>query len=908
MAEYRCICCGEIKESEKECNCSKCGYRMYLAPYDRGQILIQIIREFIYKLRVGKDIDSFFRFYRDATPQEQSNNTQSKKTRVISKSEDEARFPNFNKIQGYVCSAEKTEKFIGRLEESIEQMRTHFHDSFQASYALNLDLLKTKTNEFEAILKEALKALYITVEFAPLDFPSITLDYNEIPDEKILSLVDTAFELLEKLVVKIHRFIKANNIYGTAYQYKFKSNPKRLKDQASALKETIEKISDILDKRYTVDIFSDGVVELHEMLAALWDAICIIMGISILKPICSYKTLGGTVISKEAICSEFFGIIQQRYAALDSIVYSEEFLTKKNEDELFDLYNQMIKVDSLGLLGINKMELSVSGESERKLNALIGLRSIKDSIRKIKAYAIANKGTEMLNLHMCFYGNPGTGKTEVARIIAGILYENKILPTNHVIEVDRGGLVGQYLGETAQKTMAQIERAMGGVLFIDEAYALIPPDGRFDYGNEAVATLIKAMEDYRGKFCVIMAGYRNQMHELISSNPGIKSRIQFELDFPNYDRKELEKIATLMLNRMGYSISEEAMCKILDVTDFRRMASNFANARELRNILEQVIMCQNLRCGGGDDREIGLVDVNNYIKDSRVVLPTSDKGGNGRILTAEEELDRLVGLDSVKRMVKKIKAYAKRNQHDTNFNLHMCFYGNPGTGKTEVARIISRILYEAGVLTEAKFIETDAHGLMGKFVGETAPKTEAKVREAMGGVLFIDEAYELASNEMGNGTINYGAEAMSALIKQMEDYRGRFCVILVGYQEEMKSMIGINPGLKSRIQFELEFPDYTKEELGEIAKLFLKKKGYRMAAAAEEKLLDVTEYYRKKENFANARTVRNVIDKVILNQNLRTDEEPNNQILLLDVEEYISEEKIDLNDTNGGKFKIGFGQ
>ena len=171
----------------------------------------------------------------------------------------------------------------------------------------------------------------------------------------------------------------------------------------------------------------------------------------------------------------------------------------------------------------------------------------------LTVYALANKGSDALNIHMCFYGNPGTGKTEVARIIAGILYEAKILPTKKVVEVDRGGLVGQYVGETPQKTMHAIERAMGGVLFIDEAYALIPKDGgAWDYGQEAVATLIKAMEDYRGKFCVILAGYKNQMMEMLSSNPGFVSRIQFELDFPNYDRGELEQITRFMLQKRKY--------------------------------------------------------------------------------------------------------------------------------------------------------------------------------------------------------------------------------------------------------------------------------------------------------------------------------------------------------------------
>lgn len=914
MSEYKCICCGEVKESEKECSCSKCGYKMYLSPFDRSQILIREIKKFVRQLRVLKNMESFLSFYREIPKKGQNNQSNSDKEKVdiVPKSKDDARFPNFAKIQGYVCAADKTEKFIERLNASIQQMRKHFHETFQSEYKTNLDSLLANTEELDAVLKEALKELGITSELPSLSLPAIVLDYSEMPDEELIPLADEIFDQLEKLTAKIHKFIKVNNIYGSAYQHKPKNQyklPGKEANYAADLKKAIDFLGRTLEKKYSVDIFSDGTEELQEMLKALWNAVSIVMTVPVLKPISRYIMPDGKMVFGNAIYDELLELVQQRYASLDAIVLSDSFLSDKSENELFALYNKMIEIDSLGLMGIYKSNLSIPGKSERKINALIGLGSIKDSIRKIKAFAVANSGADKLNLHMCFYGNPGTGKTEVARIIAGILYENKILPTNKVIEVDRGGLVGQYVGETPQKTMYQIERAMGGVLFIDEAYALVPKDGGFDYGNEAVATLIKAMEDYRGKFCVILAGYRNQMHEMLSTNPGFKSRIQFELDFPNYDRSELGQITELMLRQRGYTASEEAMRKMLDVTDVKRKDPNFANAREIRNILDQVIMCQNLRCSGTDDHEIGIVDVNRYIKDSHINLPTSGSGTEAKILTAEEELDQLIGLSSIKRMVKKIKAYAKRNKQEENFNLHMCFYGNPGTGKTEVARILSRILYDAGVLAEAKLIETDAHGLIGKFVGETAPKTEGKVRDAMGGVLFIDEAYGLSADSADNGSPkSYGDEAIAVLLKEMEDHRGQFCTIFAGYQKEMQSMLGTNPGLKSRIQFTLEFPDYTREELGEIASVFLGKKGYEIADNALEKLLDVTEYYRKKPNFANARTVRNILDQVIMNQNLRTedDDEPSNKIVLSDVEDYIADEKIDLNDTSNGTRKIGF--
>ena len=319
------------------------------------------------------------------------------------------------------------------------------------------------------------------------------------------------------------------------------------------------------------------------------------------------------------------------------------------------------------------------------------------------------------------------------------------------------------------------------------------------------------MEDYRGKFCVILAGYKNQMLELLSTNPGFQSRIQFELDFPNYDRNELKQIMNLMLSNRKYTIADIAMDRSLDVVDVKRKEPNFANAREIRNILDQVIMCQNLRTVDTEDHKLGVIDVNRYIADAKINLPLSEDVAAKKILTGEEELERLVGFASVKRTIKIIKAYAKKNRSDKTFNFHMCFYGNPGTGKTEVARILSRILFDAGVLAESKLIETDSTGLFGKVVGETGPKALEKFKNSLGGVLFIDEAYSLAGGSATLGdSKNYGDEAIAVLLKEMENHRGEFCVILAGYQEEITAMLGANPGFKSRIQFTLNFPDYTR--------------------------------------------------------------------------------------------------
>lgn len=909
MAEYQCICCGEVKQSQKDCICPNCGYKMYLAPYDRKQMLADEINRFLQCLQPDEIKAETVKFFRRESSSQKGAASQDEKLVVIPKSKDDMRFPDFDKIQGYVCAGRRSEEYFARLAQSLEEIKTHLHTDHRRCYEVDFSEAAARLEALDTALKEALGEIGLPCELEKAVFPKVVLDYRETPKGDLAGLADELLERLAELSAKVRKFIKFNNIYGTGYQRRLKPSLKGLKaaEDRITLGNVLGAVERVLAKKYEVDLFSDGSDELEEMLKVLWTAIYAVLMLPVLEKQSVYRFENGDEAIGDAFFHQAGAALSLRYAKIKSPVIDAGFMAAKDEDSLFDLYNKMIQLDSFGFMGVNAANLTPIGESEKALNRLIGLFGIKNSIQKIRAYAQANKGCEALNIHMCFYGNPGTGKTQVARIVAGILYENKILPSKRVVEVDRGGLVGQYVGETAQKTMREIQRAMGGVLFVDEAYALIPKDaGAWDYGQEAVATLIKAMEDHRGKFCVILAGYKNQMLKMLSTNPGFQSRIQFQLDFPNYTRGELRQIAERMLVGRKYTITDAAMEKLLDITDVKRKAPNFANAREVRNILDQVIMCQNLRAADTDDRELGIADVNRYITDAKINLPVSGEGAVKKILTGEEELDRLVGLGSVKRMVRKIKAYAKKNKKTENFNLHMCFCGNPGTGKTEIARILSRILYDAGVLAESKLVETDSTGLIGKVVGETGPKTQEKVQEAMGGVLFIDEAYGLSGGSTSSPSANYGDEAIAVLLKEMEDHRGQFCVILAGYQEEMKDMLRTNPGFESRIQFKLDFPDYTREELGEIAVAFLKDKKYEIDPQALDRILDVTEYYRQRSNFANARTVRNILDQVIMNQNLRTEADDHDRTLVVsDVEDYIKDLNLDLNASP--RRRIGFG-
>ena len=571
MAEFKCISCGAVKESENSCSCPVCGYKMFEVPFERSEVLRKEIRNFISCLKLNEVSFKTLSLSRKVAKKKISEMDE-EKFDIVLKSEDDKRFPDFNKIQGYVCSSTKTEIFIERLNQSIDQIRKHIHEPYVQEYEVSLDWLSDKVNALDVVLRNALPELGISLEIPDVVMPEIKLSYSETPNDELLGIANELLDDLTALSAKINKFIKQNNIYGTAYQKKpnkvFK--PFEEGDYVSELETCRAQLSKVLKKKYTVDIFSDGSEELNEMLRALWKSIEAIMTFPVLIHKYAYTFSDGTAAVNEEIEKEILDRLAFRYQQLEKQIYACDFLADKSDDELFDIYDKLIALDTYGFMGVNKNGLLKIGESEKKLNELIGLSGIKESIKKIKAYALANKDSDDLNIHMCFLGNPGTGKTEVARYIAGIMYENKILPTNKVVEVDRSGLVSQYFGATAEKTSRVISSAMGGVLFIDEAYALgnnSDHGGLTDYGKEAIDTLVKAMEDYRGKFCVIFAGYKNEMQKMLDINPGLKSRIQFTLDFPNYSRDELRDITNLMLNSRHYTLGDAAMNRILDITD-----------------------------------------------------------------------------------------------------------------------------------------------------------------------------------------------------------------------------------------------------------------------------------------------------------------------------------------------------
>ena len=225
---------------------------------------------------------------------------------------------------------------------------------------------------------------------------------------------------------------------------------------------------------------------------------------------------------------------------------------------------------------------------------LVGLAPVKTRIREIAALLLVEKlrrevglAGEPPSLHMCFTGNPGTGKTTVALRMAQILHGLGYLRKGHLVAVTRDDLVGQFIGHTAPKTKEVLKRAMGGVLFIDEAYYLYRPENERDYGQEAIEILLQVMENQRDDLVVIMAGYRDRMDRFFESNPGLSSRIAHHVDFPDYTGDELHAIAELMLGKLDYRLSPEADAALVEYIARRMARPNFANARSIRNALDR---------------------------------------------------------------------------------------------------------------------------------------------------------------------------------------------------------------------------------------------------------------------------------------------------------------------------------
>lgn len=530
-------------------------------------------------------------------------------------------------------------------------------------------------------------------------------------------------------------------------------------------------------------------------------------------------------------------------------------------------------------------------ELQAELEALIGLEKIKTQIKEHVAYIEflklrkekGLKDQERITLHSVFTGNPGTGKTTVVKLLGKIYNKMGLLSKGHLHEVDRADLVGEFIGQTAPKVKDAIEKARGGVLFIDEAYALArSKEDSKDYGREVIEILLKEMSDGPGDIAIMVAGYPKEMEDFINSNPGLKSRFKYYFHFDDYTPDELIDIAKYAANKRSVIISPEAQEYInkLMVDAYRDRDKTFGNARFAYSIIDEGKMNMGLRLikdpnvRNMSDEELSTIQLEDVQKikagkqKKEIDIPIDED----LLKIAVAELNNLVGMNHIKAevsdMIKLVRYYRETGKDVLNkFSLHTIFTGNPGTGKTTVARIMGKIYKALGLLERGHIVETGREGLIAGYIGQTALKTKEKINEAMGGVLFIDEAYALSDG----GNNDYGKEAIEVILKNMEDHRGKFAIIAAGYPDNMDEFLLANPGLKSRFDRVWHFYDYSAETLMKIAGFMFRKENLFMNAVAEEFLFSYLKklYESRDKYFGNARSVRKIVEQVVKKQNLR---------------------------------------
>ena len=530
---------------------------------------------------------------------------------------------------------------------------------------------------------------------------------------------------------------------------------------------------------------------------------------------------------------------------------------------------QLHRICDIDKLSDSQLQSIVSGfDSKSSRDKLKGLLGIEKIIKQFDSYLKDLKRSRKkadgvrFRPHMVFLGNPGTGKTTVARLFADILREEGVLSKGHLISATVADLEGQYVGETRIKTSALCEQARGGVLFVDEAYGLYVKgeSSTHDYGKEAIEVLLQFMENADDSL-VILAGYEEPMMDLLKhGNQGFMRRFNPEKSFFYFEDYKPEVLYQIALKNLSHYETTEEFRKDLKkvLTDkYNHRTKQWGNAGEVENIVSSIVSRYDDILGEGPITPECIPDsMRKRIKDSSDTTMQSDD-----ILC---ELNSMIGLSSVKKTLLDIIDTVNANRKVMSvlgtsememLDLNFVFSGNPGTGKTTVARLMGKIFERSGVLSSSEVKEYSMPDIVSQYTGQTAKRIQEMYDECIGKTLFIDEAYTLIEHK----------DAIDTIVQCATDknFKGKLAVILAGYPDDMKMLLDRNSGMGRRFNYQVRFDDYTEEELWSI---FLMKVSALNRQVKDEqcKTLAMSWFSRlqRGRDFPNAGACDRLLDKV----------------------------------------------